>query len=382
MAFIRPDDTQDNTESKKEIATVAVTADRPLASSEPSSVGSQQPQKSEIGSDPFLVRIFVSEPEIRMRLRAAARGLPTDGDAFFKLFSYTDGLFRGNYSYSLTEGVKLLNRLKQLDKEAYAEVHKGSPFYWLGMAAFLVKDFQTATFFFDSAVSEDIRAGADPVNKSAPALRFIQIEGEQPDQAARALVENMQRRVETAIDDYNKRPGRSADVSDLELVQIRERFLRRAVSDKREWRSLATAFISYFLEWNHRSTLIELQPGQRTDEPFFLHLFKGCVLFESLLKANPKKTPPKSSLEKVLKYLASELGINDWDIHGKSFPAVVSDLSSADNKIQTAVIFAGRIRNTVGHDLGWEADFDRSKFDSLAAMVASSCLHAIASLYR
>jgi len=42
------------------------------------------------------------------------------------------------------------------------------------------------------------------------------------------------------------------------------------------------------IEWDYRSTLIELRPGDGTAEPFFIHLFRGCVLFESLLKANPK----------------------------------------------------------------------------------------------
>ena len=110
---------------------------------------------------------------------------------------------------------------------------------------------------------------------------------------AKQLVMAMQGRIEGAIADYNSRPGRPAGLSDLELSHVRERFLRFAVSKGNEgWRSLATALISYFLEWDYRSTLIELRPGDGTAEPFFIHLFRGCVLFESLLKANPKDIPP------------------------------------------------------------------------------------------
>ena len=235
-------------------------------------------------------------------------------------------------------------------------------------------------------VSEDIRIGADPVNKSSPALRFIQIEGDQRQQAAKPLVMAMQGRIEGAISDYNSRPGRPAGLSDLELSHVRERFLRFAVSKGNEgWRSLATALISYFLEWDYRSTLIELRPGDGTAEPFFIHLFKGCVLFESLLKANPKDIPPptRHTLGRVLQYLHSHLSTPaNIDIGGTDFPTVLSDLSAADHSITTAVKFAGKVRNTVGHNLGWKATLEKWQYDLLAKMIASSCLHAIACLYR
>jgi hypothetical protein len=375
MNAIKSDDIQKPLESKTEIGNPLVTAAGLTNSTEPFSTNAQ---KEFLKSSGEAVIRTVSESEIRSMLLEAADGRPEDGDAFFQRFTYTDGVFQ-----TLTEGVNLLKKLKQLDNGAYVKIHKGTPFYWLGVAAFLVNDFQTATFFFDSAVSEDIRAGKDPVNNSAPALRFIQIEGEQPGQAAKRLVEAMQQKIEDAIADYNKRSGRPG-LSDLQLVQIRENFLRLAVSPGYEnWRSLATAFISYFLEWSHRSTLMEVRPGSGTAEPFFLHLLKGCLLFESLLKANPQKRPHGTTLDPILKNLASDLGMSaNLKIHGASFTGIVQDLSSADNEIQTAIKFAGRIRNAVGHDLGWEAAFDRSHFDRLASMIASSCLHAIACLYR
>jgi hypothetical protein len=75
------------------------------------------------------------------------------------------------------------------------------------------------------------------------------------------------------------------------------------------------------IEWDYRSTLIELRPGDGTAEPFFIHLFKGCVLFESLLKANPKDIPPptRHTLDRVLQYLHSHLSTPaNIDIGGKT----------------------------------------------------------------
>ena len=56
-----------------------------------------------------------------------------------------------------------LNRCLSLDASLYEELHKGTPFYWTGTAAFMLHDYRTAAFFHDAAISEDLRAGADPV---------------------------------------------------------------------------------------------------------------------------------------------------------------------------------------------------------------------------
>jgi hypothetical protein len=127
------------------------------------------------------------------------------------------------------------------------------------------------------------------------------------------------------------------------------------------------------IEWDYRSTLIELRPGDGTAEPFFIHLFKGCVLFESLLKANSKDIPPptRHTLGRVLQYLHSHLSTPaNIDIGGTDFPTIPSDLSAADHSITTAVKFAGKVRNTVGHNLGWKATLEKWQYDLLAKMIA------------
>jgi hypothetical protein len=98
------------------------------------------------------------------------------------------------------------------------------------------------------------------------------------------------------------------------------------------------------------------------------------VLFESILKANPKNpSPAEQTLGVVLTRLGSDLAIpTNLPIGRTTFPDVVRDLSSADDEIETAVKFAGRIRNTVGHDLGWEAEFGRSEYDMLASVHRSN----------
>ncbi|MFC2053489.1 hypothetical protein ACFLV7_04205 [Chloroflexota bacterium] len=306
-------------------------------------------------------------------------------EELFGSFSYAHSLSDKNYSASLDEGIILLNTFQTLDREAYTKIHKGTPFYWLGTAAFMLHDFQTAVFFYDAAVSEDLRAGANPIDNSTPALRFLQLDGEAQGQAAKALVEVTQARVQDLIDQYNNATGRPKDVPDLTIQNTREYFLRLSVSPKnKSWRTLASAFISFILEWDYRNTFLDLRIESGTAEPFFIHLFKGCVLFESLLKANPNHIVPasKKTLGPILQELHKLLNIpNDLKIGNTDFPTIIRELEGADNSLITAIQFTGRIRNTVGHNLGWEINITKLEYQKLYFFIAVSCLHAISCLY-
>jgi len=310
---------------------------------------------------------------------------PTAANAFFGQFHYVDQLLKGNNCAAFDECIELLRQCQQIAPDAYAKVHKGTPFYWLGTSAFLKHDYEIAVFFFDAACSEDLRIGAHPIHNSTPSFHFILVEADQTAQAARSLVEATRNRLERVILDYNCLPGHPVGVVPLKLTEIRDDFLRPAVSPGGEGlRTLATAFISFCLEWDYMSALISLRPCEGTTEPFFLHLFKGCLLFESLLKANPKK-PPKGAdnLGKALQYLSSELGTaHNITIREVDFATILASLPGSGNSIEIAIEYAGRIRNTVGHHLGWQAPLERATYDSLATKVACACLHAIACLYR
>ncbi|MGA9042904.1 MAG: hypothetical protein WB421_20415 [Terriglobales bacterium] len=330
-----------------------------------------------------MIMFAITGEELRNQLLQVVSD-PGAANAFFGRFPYVGELIAGNYSASFDHGFNLLRLCQSVAPEEYERVHKGTPFYWLGTAAFLKHDFETAVFFYDAAVSEDLRINANPDTNSTPSLRFIQVEADQPEQAARALVQETQRRLELAIENYNLLSGRPVGVAPLQLAEIRRCFLRRAVSPGGEGqRTLATAFISFLLEWDYLSALTMLRPAEGTTEPFFIHLFKGCLLFESLLKANPKKTPSGKSLGEVLQSLSSDLGTpHDINIGGIDFPAILASLPNAVDSIPIAVAYAGKVRNTVGHNLGWKAHLDTRSYDSLAAKVAAACLHAIACLYR
>lgn len=305
-----------------------------------------------------------------------------EADRFFDSLEFVHLLHSGSPGNALLLGIESLEHCQRVAPDAYQAIHKGSPFYWLGMAAFLVHDYETAVFFFDAGVAEDLRKGNDPVNNSTPGFRFVQIEGDNDQQAALQLVRLLQAKVEASINDYNARPGRPAIVTPLDLQAIRQRFLRRSLQPGGEQlRTLATAFISFFLEWEHVSRLAKLRPAAGSSEPMFIHLFKGCLLFESLLKNKPSGRPRGSTLGPILQELQVSLGIpNDIRTSG-TLPEIIQGLAGADDSLPTALEFTARARNTIGHDLGWANGINAAEYEMLVSMVARSCLHAIACVF-
>jgi hypothetical protein len=118
-------------------------------------------------------------------------------------------------------------------------------------------------------------------------------------------------------------------------------------------------------------------------EPFFLHLFKGCLLFESLLKQNPLKAINEQSLGRILNNdLPAELNITHVDVRESDFDALVKSLTG-NMGIGDTIECVGKTRNTLGHNLVWiSVSLDESRYDLLFKNIASACLHAISMLYR
>jgi hypothetical protein len=297
---------------------------------------------------------------------------------FDSYYPYLDQINSGLYSQAVDGGLQLLREAKRFAPKEYEGTPKGTPFYLLGIAAFLSHDFQTATFLFDAAVSEDLKN--QPTKQDTPALLFMQLNDKDQNQAALPIVKNVSSKIEAAIADYNGRGGSQH----LTFSEVRQHFLSRVLAaGQPHLRTLTTTFISFFFEWDYRSRMIELsEAGSR--EPFFMHLFKGCLLFESLLKENPKKRPSELTLGPILKSeLFTDLHIPaSLTISSPSFETIVQSLQPGQ-PMDEAVACTGKTRNTLGHNLAWmAASLDESKYSLLLENIAASCLHAVSCLYK
>lgn len=304
---------------------------------------------------------------------------------FFSRFRYVYELFNGNPYAAFNQGLDLLNKCQAIDPIAYSRMHKGTPFYWLGSATYLMNDFESMAFFLEAAVTEDITKNLDP-QKRTPAMKFILLEGELGDQAAIQLVKAAQNIMQRSIDIYNSLSGQPSGAENLTLPMLRTKLLEKIFLPDNKWRSIVTTMVSFGLEWDYRNELFDIRPSQGTNEPFFLHLFKGCLLFESLLKNNPTHpvslSTRETNLGKILQLLHNELNINhDLPISDIDLPTILTNLTVPDDSLQKAIQFTGWLRNTLGHDLGWNATISKIQYQRLFEKVISSCLYAIARLY-
>jgi hypothetical protein len=253
---------------------------------------------------------------------------------------------------------------------------KGTKFYFLGIEAFASHDYQTATFFFDAAASEDLKL---PKPDHRPAHLFMYLSDRNPKQAGRDIVRMIVKKLKWTIKNYNERGGAVR----LTVLMVRKHFLRPQMKHtKKHHRTLVSTFISFLAEWDYRSRLIDLSHAG-SKEPFFSHLFRGCLLFESLLKANDCKPPTRRTLGKILKHdFASEFHISPhFNATETNFDNLVRAITPKQS-IPVATECTARARNTLGHSLVWAAQpLNQETYDLLAHNIASCCLHAIAKLY-
>jgi hypothetical protein len=211
---------------------------------------------------------------------------------------------------------------------------RGTALYFVGIAAFACHDYQSATFFFDAAASEDFKV---PDTENQPAHLFMRLDSTNPNQAGREIVQRIVQKLDQAIDSYKKRPDAVA-ISDS---VVRDNFLRPQMRRRQKHRrTLITTFISFLAEWDYRSQMIELNTDG-SKEPFFTHLFRGCLLFESLLKSS-KLPPPKKKRPTLADFLREghfkqRLGIGKIVTSCDDFGALVRSLRRQDRSLQAAI---------------------------------------------
>lgn len=284
----------------------------------------------------------------------------------------------------------LLRACKSINPDAFAKIHKGHPYSFIGISSYLLDDYQTAIYFFDASVTEDINCGADPINNPKPSTRFLMLEGEQNYQAAKQLTKYAQTKVERALDHYQCEITKDKGSPQINIIDLRKEFIYSALTTKHKpgLPTLVTAFITYIIEWDFRNDHFELGVGEGTSEPFFLHLFRGCILFESLLKYNPKITPNGNTLNQMLndKQIRGELKTKPVEGKGGGnifvLDDVLNELQNYTSSISETIKITYIARNTLGHSLSWNNNISQKQYQELYFVIASSCLHVIACLWK
>jgi hypothetical protein len=154
------------------------------------------------------------------------------------------------------------------------------------------------------------------------------------------------------------------------------------------YRSIITSLLTFLLEGKD----LQLQIGLRSHhggslEPFLTHLFKGGLIFESLLKRKygasgntlgPYLNAGKADLSLSSKPLYKELST---PIKLEDIPAFLQNWSGKDFH-EGAIAIAYAVRNTTGHDLGWQDIFTEDVYKVLFDGIVNAIFWVIKKAYN
>jgi hypothetical protein len=184
-----------------------------------------------------------------------------------------------------------------------------------------------------------------------------------------------------------------ADPLTLEL--FRSRLVNRAMQSQPELRSVVTALLSFVLELQPRRTQLTLAPAGGSGEPFFLHLFKGGLLFETLLKSSPRgkvlcAAHPKATLNTLLtdSTLTSMLG-HSGSVQSLNAPTfddllarVGADETAGKGFPIRALQAAWGVRNSTGHNVAWPNRPTVEEYERLFVLLYGSLSIVLNRLYE
>jgi len=284
---------------------------------------------------------------------------PDIGDSFFQKFGLGNTTFVIDSPFERFDYYEsLLEQLQKEDKIKYEQIHKGTPFYFLGWTAFDLGNYEKAVFYMDAAISEDIRK--DPVSwLDNPAPQFLLLNS--GGGAAIRITNILKEKVEKELSIFN-----SKFLCKISINDFVEKFVKVLLINKKENRSIITALYSFILEYEDRENELKLRSVEGGSmESILTFLFKGGLIFESLLKFLYPSCK-NGTLNDVFKLrdFKNDFSLTSVKTSAVAIKDIISSISMDDQ--QTAFNTINKIRNTSGHNLVWDDAFkDPNQFKKI-----------------
>jgi len=282
---------------------------------------------------------------------------PSDGDKFFETWCPGNSTSIIDRPYERFRDYEIfLEILKSDDKQKYEKIHKGTPFYFLAWTAFDLRNYEKAIFYMDAAISEDRRK--DPINwLNNPASQFLTL-NHLGNQTAVRITRHLRDEINTAIQGFNS-------VSKLPVMSVEsfvDKFVKQLINKKANY-SIITALYSFILEFEDREKELSLRSiDGGSIEPVLTHLFKGGLIFESLLKQLYPKDDNGNDCKTIGAVFHTNNFSSDFIPRIKTGANTLQEIITGivDNDLQTAFYTTGKLRNAAGHNLVWDDIFNNS----------------------
>lgn len=269
----------------------------------------------------------------------------------------------------------LMSRMKKIDRYKFNKIHKGTLYYFLSWTSFDFRDYETSLFYMDCAVSEDMRQhGIRWIN--TPSREFLVLK-DGGFQAAKRMTNKYRYYMENNFDCYTQKVCKYAASFDKWICRFVDYFTSQ--KDPKA-RTLISSFYSFCLEFNSKRKLLDSKPLlEGSIETFTMHLLKGGLIFESLLKVFYPQFKDKT-LGYILKkeMLKKDFPLYTFRSFNKaSFEDVINYAKSSSNDYVTKVFnVTYGIRNKTGHNLiSYSKGFSTSEYAITFGCIMDAVFH-------
>ena len=294
-------------------------------------------------------------------------------DVFFEEFGVGNNVAFKDRPFARFEWYRgLLKLLFERSPKKYAQIHKGTPFFFLAWTAFDSCNYETALAYLDAAISEDTRI--DPAGWSErPGGQFLRLNPD-PWHAGNRTIGLLRKRFANEFDRFKGATGVS-----LRLEEFLERFSAPLLETPSS-RTILSALYVFILEADevNEQLMLRSSAGGSTGPALSL-LFRGGVLFESLLKHLYRG---HQTLRCVLNSAALQADFpGEYGTHAKSLAEILAGVN--DDTLETAFSTTAKLRNTTGHNLVRDDVFgDREVFNCLVHQQCNALLYVIERKFR
>jgi hypothetical protein len=281
--------------------------------------------------------------------------ITSSADDFFGIYGVGNSTTIAHFPFERQVAYELLLQILQLlNPIQYKNIHKGTPYYFIGWTAYQYGEYAKAIFYMDAAVSEDLKiANVQNRTSTRPALEFflLRTQGNPTGLTTHLELLNV---VENTINEFNSNSGLN-----ITIGLFRSNFIEDLLYSGAEGRSLLTALYTFLLD--HVETEKEITLRSDTGgsiQPFIDHLFDGARILESLLERRGgagNTLRPKITNTPLISVSPNVLlgGQRLTDAENQYTTLKAAGNSFQDCNFSSAFI----IRNTSGHSLLWPDQF-------------------------
>lgn len=290
---------------------------------------------------------------------------PEDGDKYFEGFGVGNTLFVIDRPYERFLCYEfLLSQIQLRDIKKFKSVHKGTPYYLLAWTAFEIRNYSKAVFYMDLALGEDIRksTASFPEDKIREALnnpggnlwKLI------PDGPAIVIIQQLQGIIENTLSSFKNRTSEELLKSDFV-----DKFVVESLIKNEKNRSLISALYSFIVEADDLTETLKIRSQNISSiEPYLMNLFKGGLIFETLLKVmatqkswvvtqgRGRNNPPVAieGFKRCQDFLTFfSLSASDLTTSGTDLSSILA--GAIDDSMKVSFSVTAQLRNLSGHDL-------------------------------